>query len=681
MAVPLLVLWLLLARPRFDGLWEQHVAHFWLISIVALVNTVLGFRMSEEARRRSDARLFLVAMAFLCSAGFLALHALATPNVIITGKNAGFVIATPVGLVLAAAFAGASSLEIPPRAAARLMARQGVLRVGVPLLLLAWGVVSLLGLPPLDAELDASEAKGPLEVLAAIATVIYLVAAARYWTVHRRRPSVMLLSVITACFLLAEAMIAVSLARNWRASWWEWHFLMAGAFAFVAYSAYAQYRREGSVTGLFTAISLEQSLASVREEYGAALEALVAAMDQEPAADGSAANVPRLAADLAGRFGLSEGQARVLERAAEALANEREQIRRLGGLVAVGQEARVIRSEAELLSRAIARAGDAFRREAMRLGLLDQGRLHWADGGSAEPAERDLADRALARLEAAETVSGDGSMLVLPLTVKGLPAGVIEFRRANGEFAAGDRALLGSLASQLSIALENARLYHQLDGLFRQYMSPAVATALIADPAQAALGGATVDVSVLFADLRGFTSFSERASPEDVVTMLNRYFGVAVPVVLAEGGTISQFMGDAIMVLFNAPSRQPDHPLRAARAGLGLQAAIEGIAEGDEGWPRFRVGINTGPVVVGNIGSAELRNFTAIGDTANLASRLETSAEEGQVVIGPRTYELIRDLAVVRPLGPLQVKGKEAPVDAYVLTALRVDLTSDVERL
>jgi class 3 adenylate cyclase len=187
-------------------------------------------------------------------------------------------------------------------------------------------------------------------------------------------------------------------------------------------------------------------------------------------------------------------------------------------------------------------------------------------------------------------------------------------------------------------------------------------------------------VSVLFADLRGFTSFSERASPHDVVAMLNRYFAVAVPVVLAEGGTISQFMGDAIMVLFNAPSRQPDHALRAARAGLGLQSAIEEIVAEPGDWPRFRVGINTGPVVVGNIGSAELRNFTAIGDTANLASRLETSAPEGEVVIGPRTYELIRDVALVRPLGPLRVKGKAEPIAAYVLTGLRLDLEASQDR-
>jgi class 3 adenylate cyclase len=176
---------------------------------------------------------------------------------------------------------------------------------------------------------------------------------------------------------------------------------------------------------------------------------------------------------------------------------------------------------------------------------------------------------------------------------------------------------------------------------------------------------------VLFADLRGFTSFSERSSPEEVVALLNRYFGVAVPVVLAEGGTVAHFMGDAIMVLFNAPTRQPDHARRAASAGLALQAAVEELTAGREGAPRFRVGINSGPVVVGNIGSAELRNFTAIGDTANLASRLETTAEEGQVVIGRATYELIRERAVVRPLGPLRVKGKEDAVEAYVLTGLR----------
>src|SRR5437868_10418122 len=125
---------------------------------------------------------------------------------------------------------------------------------------------------------------------------------------------------------------------------------------------------------------------------------------------------------------------------------------------------------------------------------------------------------------------------------------------------------LATLANQLSIGLENARLYQQLDVLFRQYMSPDVATALLADPAQAALGGSVVEVTALFADLRGFTTFSEGVAPGEIVTMLNRYHGVAVPCILDNGGTIVQFVGDALLALFNAPARQADHAARAVRA-------------------------------------------------------------------------------------------------------------------
>src|SRR5205814_2035227 len=114
-------------------------------------------------------------------------------------------------------------------------------------------------------------------------------------------------------------------------------------------------------------------------------------------------------------------------------------------------------------------------------------------------------------------------------------AGLLEVRQSGGgAFAERDRSVLESLASQLSIALENVRLYHQIDDLFRQYMSPEVASALLADPAQAALGGAVVEVTVLFADLRGYTAFSERRQPAELVDVLNRYFGAAVPCILDE---------------------------------------------------------------------------------------------------------------------------------------------------
>jgi class 3 adenylate cyclase len=673
--LPVLVLWLLLIRPALDGRWEEHVAHFWLVGFAASINAVLGFRMSEDARRRGDARLFLVAMAFLCSAGFLGLHALATPGVVVSGKNAGFVVATPIGLVLAACFAAASTIEMSPRWSARLLSRQGLLRIGVLAGLVAWGAVSLLRVPPLNHPVADEEAHGPLVVLAVGATVLYLVAATRYYVVHRRRPSVMLLSLITAFFLLAEAMIAISLARTWQASWWEWHVLLVAGYAFVAYSAYVQYRREGSSRGLFDAVSLERTLRDIRAEYGSALESLVSAMDAETRGQ-TDRPVGVLAARVGEQFELSEGQIRVLERAAEALAHERDQIRRLGSLVAIGEHATVIRQEEELLDHAVALVGDSFGRDRLRLGVLHDGVLQYVAAPVAaadDVAGAPVRETALRTRAPADGSVGDAQLFVVPLMVKRQAVGVLEAVRPHGAFGDQDRALLRSLASQLSMALENARLYHQLDGLFRQYMSPDVATALLADPDQAALGGAIVEVTVLFADLRGFTPFSEHTPPDQVVSVLNDYFGLAVPVILAEGGTVVQFVGDAIMALFNAPVRQPDHALRAARAALAMQEAIEGIAAQHPTWPRFRVGLNTGPALVGNIGSTEMRNFTAIGDTTNLAARLETNAEVGQVLIGSSTYEQIKDIAIVRPVAPLDVKGKTAPVQAYILIAVRTD--------
>jgi class 3 adenylate cyclase len=215
-----------------------------------------------------------------------------------------------------------------------------------------------------------------------------------------------------------------------------------------------------------------------------------------------------------------------------------------------------------------------------------------------------------------------------------------------------------------------ADLHRRIDRLFRQYLSPDVAQALVDDPTRAELGGEVVEVSVLFADLRGYTPFSERTAPTEVVGMLNEYFGAAVPAVFSEGGTIVQFMGDALMAIFNAPIRQPDHALRACRAGLALQLSL-GDAPSHSNRPRFRVGINTGPALVGNVGSAELRNFSALGDTTNVAARLQTYAEEGSVVIGERTLELVSDVAEVRSLGTANLKGKSTPTPVFELIGLR----------
>ena len=214
-----------------------------------------------------------------------------------------------------------------------------------------------------------------------------------------------------------------------------------------------------------------------------------------------------------------------------------------------------------------------------------------------------------------------------------------------------------------------AALHERVDALLHQYLSPAVATTLIEDPKRANLGGTETVVTVLFADLRGYTAYAEHRPPTDVVAMLNSAFGLVVPIVLGEGGTVVQFMGDAIMAIFNAPHPQPDHALRAARAALAMQAAIRDLPDA-HGRPLFRVGINTGPALVGNIGAAEIRNYSAIGDTTNLAARLQTYATAGSVVIGASTHALIRDRARVRPLGTPDLKGKADRVEVYELLEL-----------
>jgi class 3 adenylate cyclase len=656
LALPLLALWLLIAHPETDVRWENHHAHFGLVLVTALVNVALGVAIIQAASRRRDTRLFLVALAFLLAAAFLGLHALATPGILLD-KNGGFLVATPVGLFLAAVLAVTSSIEFGERSAARLFRLRGLLVAATAGLVLGWAAWSLSGLPPLDRPITPEESEGPLLVTAFVGAALYGGAAIRYYLVYRRRPAVVLISIITAFVILAEAMFAVAFGRNWHASWWEWHLLMTIAFGYVAYSAYVQYRREGSPVGLFHGVALAGTVEQIRQDHAAALDELTMAMRRHAEGQQDEA-LSHVAARIANRFDLTERQLEVLERSADALAHERTQRRRLGALVRVGRQGRVIREETDLLTRAMAICEEAFAPDRLTLSLI----------GQIDPDEP-LAETALRSLEAVE--SKNGRRYVVPLDVKGNAAGLLDATRQHGEFSESDRSLLRSLASQLSIVLENARLYHQLDGLFRTYMSPDVATALLADPGQAGLGGAEREVSVLMADLRGFTPFSEQARPEQVVAMLNAYYGAIVPVILDEGGTVVQFVGDAVMAVFNAPTRQPDHALRSARAALRLQEATAQVAEGRTGWPRFRVGVNSGPALVGNVGSAEFRNFACIGDTTNLAARLEGIAEPGEVVIGPTTRVLLDAIAEVESLGPVVVKGKRDPVEAFVLRGLR----------
>jgi adenylate cyclase len=426
----------LLAIPTADVTWEHHPAHFWLVLGTAALAAGLGWAIGVTARRRSDARLFLVSLAFFTAASFLGLHALATPGVLLDGPNEGFVIATPVGLLFASGLALWSSMRLDGERARWVLARSGRLRLAVVAVIAIWGVWSLAAVAPLDGMLPGETATTELWILAAPGVALYAISAFRYLELAQRRRSPLALSVAAAWALLGEAMLAIALARSWHATWWEWHLLMLAAFGAV-------------------------------------------------------------------------------------------------GIVAQ----RMPESE---------RFGDLY---------LDE------------------------------------------------------------------------------------------------------------------VAGGTRDVTVLFADLMGFTSFSESHDSDVVQSMLNTYFSVVIPVVRAAGGRVDRYIGDAVMVTFNVSTDQADHAVLAAGAALSFQAAAAGVAGEHPEWPRFRVGLNTGPATVGLVGGGGERGYTVLGDTVNLASRLEGLAPAGGVVIGGSTLAHLVG-ARVTSMGKVQVKGREEPVDAWLLESI-----------
>jgi adenylate cyclase len=435
-ALPALGLVLLLAEPGADVRWEHHPSHFWLVLACALTSAALAFQTTGIALRRADARLFLVSLAFLAAAGFLALHALATPGVLLDGPNQGFVVATPVGLLIAALFAALSALPLPPERAGAVIRHARAIRAALLAVLAAWAALSIVSVPPLDDPTPVERATGALIAPAVAALVLYAFAGWRYLVMAVRSGSAIMLAVASACVLLAEAMAAVAFARSWHLSWWEWHLLMLAGFGAIAYSA----RREQAAER-FSDLYLDQTAAGKRE------------------------------------------------------------------------------------------------------------------------------------------------------------------------------------------------------------------------------------VSVLFADLAGFTSFSEGRDPREVSEMLNAYFEVAIPPIVSEyGGEIDRLIGDAIMATWGTRGDQPDHAERAVGAAAALQAESARIAARHPDWPRFRAAVNSGEALVGVVGVESGRSYTVIGDTVNVAARLESRAPTGGVVVGGATLRAVPGLRATS-LGEVDMKGKSESVDAYLLDA------------
>jgi adenylate cyclase len=216
--------------------------------------------------------------------------------------------------------------------------------------------------------------------------------------------------------------------------------------------------------------------------------------------------------------------------------------------------------------------------------------------------------------------------------------------------------------------------------VFGRFVSPTVRDTVIdtalTDPDLIQPGGRQIEISVLFADIRGFTAICERSTPSQVVEILNRYLDSMEAQVFLEEGTLDKYTGDGMMVLFGAPLPQSDHAERAIRTALRMQhtaAEISAECQGLEHTFVYGIGIATGQAVVGNIGSRRRLDYTAIGNTVNLAARLEGIASPGTILISQATWRRVRHMAVAHPLEPVRVKNISRPVEVYRLTGLRQD--------
>ncbi|MFH1416349.1 MAG: adenylate/guanylate cyclase domain-containing protein [Elusimicrobiota bacterium] len=210
--------------------------------------------------------------------------------------------------------------------------------------------------------------------------------------------------------------------------------------------------------------------------------------------------------------------------------------------------------------------------------------------------------------------------------------------------------------------------------MFQRYVSSRVVDVLLEEPGKIKLGGQRKRLTVFFSDIRGFTSMSEKMPPEEVVSILNEYLTEMIDIIFEYNGTLDKFIGDAIMAVWGAPIEQENHAELAVRAAWAMRKKIEELQKKWESEGKRKIGvgmgINTGDVVVGNMGSDQFSDYTVIGDNVNLAARLEENAGREQLIISETTYEEVKDIVQVKDLEPLKVKGKEKPVHVYEITGL-----------
>ena len=272
---------------------------------------------------------------------------------------------------------------------------------------------------------------------------------------------------------------------------------------------------------------------------------------------------------------------------------------------------------------------------------------------------------------------GVRSTICAPLMTESRVHGALYADRLDpfAAFKPDDLELISAVAAQTAIAVENARAHERLAreevarANYSRFLPEYVVKQMLENPESFKLGGASQNITILFADIRGFTRISEHAPPEKIVSLLNRYFSAMTEIIFAHGGTLDKYLGDGLMALFGAPTATPDDASNALNAAVAMQRRLLGINRElrDEGLPEIGVGmgLHTGEAIIGYIGSDRRSEYTAIGDTVNTSSRLESNARGGEILISDATAKAAHSRYKLKKREPIMVKNRQQPVNLW----------------
>jgi len=285
-------------------------------------------------------------------------------------------------------------------------------------------------------------------------------------------------------------------------------------------------------------------------------------------------------------------------------------------------------------------------------------------------------------------LQGIRSVMCSPVMDNGRFCGVVHLDSHQGTamFTRKDLQLLTSIVHYIAMAIANADLLRKVEqetrfkAQFERLLSPSVAEQVMSGAVRLEKGGELRDITILFADIRGFTKLSHVSTATKVVAMLNRYFEMVVDIIFKHGGTVDKYIGDEIMVLFGAPVTVSNAADRAVQCALEMQAALHQFNERQKTFQEspieIGIGINSGEVVVGSIGSSRTMQYTCIGDAVNVASRLTSLAQAGEVIIGDASKNRLQESFTFDALPPFSVKGIAAPMQAWFVRELLEDTNS-----